>query len=115
MQAKAAGLGFGIGAGITDTKKKNKLKKLGGRVTSVREFLGMTDTEAAVVEIRVELAAAVREKRLAAGLTQAELANMVGSTQSRIAKIEAADPQASLESMVRALAAAGARVRLRVA
>jgi len=98
-----------------DTKKKSKLKKLGGRVASVREFLGMTETEAAVVEIRVELAAAVREKRLAAGLTQAGLADMVGSTQSRIAKIEAADPQASLESMVRALVAAGARVRLWVA
>jgi predicted XRE-type DNA-binding protein len=98
-----------------DIKKKNKLKKLGGRVTSVREFLGLSQAEAAVVEIRVELAAAVREKRLAAGLSQAELASAVGSTQSRVAKIEAADPQASLESMVRALAAAGARVYLRVA
>jgi ribosome-binding protein aMBF1 (putative translation factor) len=98
-----------------DTKKKSKPKKSSGRVTSVREFLGMTETEAAVVEIRVELAAAVRKKRLAAGLTQAELANTVGSTQSRIAKIEAADPQASLESMVGALVAAGARVHLRVA
>jgi DNA-binding XRE family transcriptional regulator len=98
-----------------DIKKKNKLKKLGGRVTSVREFLGLSQAEAAVVEIRVELAAAVREKRLAAGLTQAELASALGSTQSRVAKIEAADPQASLESMVRALAAAGARVCLRVA
>jgi ribosome-binding protein aMBF1 (putative translation factor) len=98
-----------------DTRKKNKLKKLGGRVTSVREFLGLSQAEAAVVEIRVELAAAVREKRRAAGLTQAELASAIGSTQSRVAKIEAADAQASLESMVRALAAAGARVYLRVA
>ena len=98
-----------------DIKKRNKLKKLGGRVTSVREFLGLSQAEAAVVEIRVELAAAVRERRLAAGLTQAELASALRSTQSRVAKIEAADPQASLESMVRALVAAGARVYLRVA
>jgi DNA-binding XRE family transcriptional regulator len=98
-----------------DTRKRTKLKKMGGRVTSVREFLGLSEAEAAVVELRLELAAEVRNRRVSAGLTQAELAKAVRSSQARIAKIENADPQASLESMVRALVAVGARVKLRVA
>jgi predicted XRE-type DNA-binding protein len=77
--------------------------------------VGLSDAEAAVVELRVELAAAVRERRMAAGLTQAQLAKAFGSSQSRVAKLEGADSQASLESMVRALAVAGARIKLRVA
>ena len=96
-------------------KKRAKLKKMRGRVTTVRKFLGLSDAEAAVVELRVELAAAVRERRVAAGLTQAQLAKALGSSQSRVAKLEGADSQASLESMVRVLAVAGARIKLRVA
>jgi len=98
-----------------DAKKRTKLKKMGGRVTSVREFLGLSEAETAIVELRLELATAVRERRVAAGLTQAQLAKAVGSSQARIAKIENADPQASLESMVRALVTAGARITLKVA
>jgi len=98
-----------------DAKKRARLKKLGGRVTTVRKFLGLNEAEAAIVELRVELAAAVRARRIAAGLTQAELAKVLGSSQSRVAKLEGADPQASLESMFRALALAGGRIKLRVA
>jgi predicted XRE-type DNA-binding protein len=98
-----------------DAKKRAKLKKMGGHVTTVQKFLGLSEAEAAIVDLRIELAAAVRERRKAAGLTQAQLAKALGSSQSRVAKVEAADPQASLESMVRALAVAGARIKLRVA
>ncbi len=98
-----------------DAKKKAKLKKMGGRVTTVQRFLGLNDAEAAVVELRIELASAVRERRAAAGLPQAQLAKALGPRQSRVAKLAGADPQASLESMVRALAVAGARIKLRVA
>jgi len=98
-----------------DAKKRVKTEKMGWRVTSVREFLGLSDAEAAIVELRLELAAAVRDRRESAGLTQAQLAKTVGSSQARIAKIEKADPKTSLESMIEALAATGARVKLRVA
>jgi DNA-binding XRE family transcriptional regulator len=85
------------------------------RPFTVRDLLGLNEAEAAIVELRVELAAAVRGRRIAAGLTQAELAKALGSSQSRIAKLEGGDPQASLESMIRALAVAGGRIKLRVA
>jgi transcriptional regulator with XRE-family HTH domain len=69
----------------------------------------------AIVELRIELAQAVRRRRVAAGLTQAELAKAIGSSQSRVAKMEGGDPQASLESLVRALVAAGGKPKLKVA
>lgn len=98
-----------------DAKKRRKLRAMGGKVTTVREFLGLTDAEAAVVELRLQLAQAVRERRLASGLSQAGLAKAIGSSQSRVAKMEGGDPQASIESLVRALATLGAKPRLKVA
>jgi DNA-binding XRE family transcriptional regulator len=98
-----------------DAKKKRKLKKMGGRVATVAEFLDLSEAEASVVELRLELAGAVRKKRAAAGMTQAQLAKAIGSSQARVAKMEGGDPQASIESLVRALAALGAKPRLKVA
>jgi len=97
-----------------DAKKKKKLKQLGGRVTTVKEFLKLTDEDMAVIEARISIAAAIRKGRTEAGLTQAELAKRIGSSQARVAKMEGGDPQASLESMIRALGATGYRARLKI-
>src|SRR5262245_13857742 len=98
-----------------DAKKKRKLQKLGGRVTTVAEFLDLNDAEQAIIELRLELAAAVRKRRTVARMTQAALAKAIGSSQALIAKMEGGDPQASIESLIRALAALGINPRLKVA
>jgi DNA-binding XRE family transcriptional regulator len=98
-----------------DAKKRSKLRKMGGRVTTVAKFLGLTEAESAVIELRLQLAEAVRARRVAAGLTQAELAKAIGSSQARVAKMEGGDPQASIESLVRALTVLGGKPRLKVA
>ena len=98
-----------------DASKRKKLSKMGGRVTTTKEFLGLSDAEEMIVELRIELAAAVRKRREAAGLTQAQLAKAIGSSQSRVAKMEGGDPQASLESLLRALVAVGGKPKLKVA
>ena len=46
--------------------------------------------------------------RRKARLTQVELAERLGSSQSRVAKIEAADPSVSIDLMTRSLLALGA-------
>jgi DNA-binding XRE family transcriptional regulator len=97
-----------------DTKKLAKLKKMGGRVTSVQDLLALSHEDMAVIEARLTLGHAVRAQRTRAGLTQAQLAKSIGSSQARIAKLEGGDPQACLESMIRALAAAGSRIELTV-
>ncbi|HET6305102.1 MAG TPA: XRE family transcriptional regulator [Myxococcota bacterium] len=73
---------------------------------SVQELLGLTDAEAVLVEVRVRLAERVRERRRAKRLTQRELAERIGSTQPRVAKLEQAG--ASIEMLMRALLALGA-------
>ena len=98
-----------------DAKKKRKLQKMGGRVTTVAEFLGLSEPEQAIIELRLELAAAVRKRRTAARMTQAALAKAMGSSQARVAKMEGGDPQASIESLIRALAVLGVKPKLKVA
>jgi ribosome-binding protein aMBF1 (putative translation factor) len=73
---------------------------------TAQELLGLTDEEAAIVEMRVRLAARVREKRRAKRVTQRQLAERIQSTQPRVAKLEQAD--ASIEMLMRALLALGA-------
>ena len=73
---------------------------------SVQDLLGLSDHEAAVVEIRVRLAERIRERRHAIGITQKQLAERIGSTQPRVARLEQAD--ASIEMLIRALIALGA-------
>jgi DNA-binding XRE family transcriptional regulator len=98
-----------------DAKKKRKLQKLGGRVTTVAEFLNLSEPEQVISELRLELAAVVRKRRTAARMTQAALAKALGSSQARVAKMEGGDPQASIESLVRALVVLGLRPKLKVA
>lgn len=74
-----------------DAKKKRKLQKLSGRVTTVAEFLDLSAAEEVIIEVRLELAAAVKKRRTAARMTQAALAKAIGSTQARVAKMEAGD------------------------
>jgi transcriptional regulator with XRE-family HTH domain len=63
--------------------------------------------EATVVEMRVALATALKQRRLDLGLSQSALAEELRSSQSRVAKMEAADPSVSLDLLVRAVVTAG--------
>ena len=91
--------------------KAEKLKRLraaGWRAGSARDFLQLSDEEAALVEIKLSLTDAVRQARTKHKLSQSDLALRIKSSQSRVAKIEAGDPGVSLDLIVRALFAAGA-------
>ena len=68
----------------------------------------MTPEEAAYVELRLKLSDAVRELRKRKQLTQVQLAELLESSQSRVAKVEAADESVSLDLLVRSLLALGA-------
>ena len=89
-------------------ERKRQLENAGWRVGDAREFLDMTPDESAFVEIKLALARRVRELREKHNWTQAEFAKRLGSSQSRVAKMEAADPTVSVDLLVRSLLAAGA-------
>ena len=92
-------------------EKKKKLEAAGWSVGGVREFLALTPEETEFVEIKLALARRLRALREQRHWTQAELAKHVGSSQSRVAKMEAADPTVSVDLLVRSLLAAGANRR----
>jgi DNA-binding XRE family transcriptional regulator len=89
-------------------EKRKKLEAAGWRVGDVKDFLALTSGEAEFVEIKLALARRLRELREEQNWTQAEFARRVGSSQSRVAKMEAADPTVSVDLLVRSLLAAGA-------
>lgn len=90
------------------TNKQERLEAAGWRVGSAAEFVELRDDEVTLLEMRESLGSRVRELRTAAGVTQTGLAKSMGSSQSRVAKIESGHPGVSLELMVRALLALGA-------
>jgi predicted transcriptional regulator len=93
-----------------DAAKRKKLEAAGYKVTNTQEFLGLSDEEMAYVKLHNALSDALRTRRRAEGLTQQALATQLGSSQSRVAKMEARDESVSLDLLVRALLATGATV-----
>lgn len=90
-----------------ETKKLARLEAAGWKTGSADDFLGLTPEESAYLDLRMVLSDAVRETRKAKRLTQVELAGLLESSQSRVAKVEAADESVSLDLLIRALLALG--------
>lgn len=90
-----------------DARKRKKLEAAGWRVGSAKEFLGLTTEEAVLIDLKLTLGNLVRSARQRAKLSQKALAIRLGSSQSRVAKLEAGDASVSLDLIVKAAVAAG--------
>ena len=94
--------------------KKSKQKRLaaaGWRVGTPAEFLELDDIESQVVEIKLSLSEALRTAREQRHWTQTQLAQKIGSSQSRVARMESGDRGVSLDLLVQGLLATGATRR----
>lgn len=91
-----------------DESTRKRLEDDGWKIGDTQEFLGLSDEEMAYIDLRIAVRKALRARREAQGLTQRMLANRIGSSQSRVAKMEAGDSSVSLDLLVRALLATGA-------
>ena len=91
--------------------KRKRLESKGWKIGSAKEFLNLSPEESAYIELKLELAEGLRAHRERHNLTQVELAKLVKSSQSRVAKMEAGDPSVSLDLLVRSLLALGASKR----
>ena len=80
-----------------------RLRKAGFKVGSAADFLRLSDEEQALVAMKLELVDGVKALRAEQRITQAELANGLGSSQSRVAKLEAGDRSVSIDLLMRAL------------
>lgn len=89
--------------------KCEKLKAAGWAVGSVQEFLGLSDADAALIEMKLSLSRSLRDRRQRCGVSQVELAKRLRSSQSRVAKMEAGDPSVSMDLLVSSLLVLGAK------
>lgn len=90
--------------------QRKALEAAGFRVGDAGDFLGLSPIERQLVELRVSLAEAIRQRRELLDVSQATLAKAIGSSQSRVAKIEAGEAGISLDLMARGLFALGAEI-----
>jgi len=90
---------------------RERHEKAGWKVGTAAEFLELSDVEAALVEAKLALGDAVRALRRRGHISQQDLAKRMGSSQSRVAKVENHDPEVSLDLQLRAVFAARPEAR----
>lgn len=93
-----------------DMVKRKALEAEGWKFGDAADILEMTDEERQLLDARVEVAMAIRRQRQARRISQKELGARLKTSQPRVAKIERAAPDVSLDQLVRAFAAAGGKV-----
>jgi len=87
--------------------KRQKLEQNGWRVGTASDFLGLSAEESAYIEMKLALSETLREEREKKKLSQVQFARLIASSQSRVAKMEAADSSVSMDLLVKSLLALG--------
>lgn len=93
-----------------EAAKHKAFNSSGWKVGDAADFLEMSDQERQLLDARVALALAIRRQREASELSQKELGARLKTSQPRVAKIERAAADVSLDQLVRALTAAGGQI-----
>jgi ribosome-binding protein aMBF1 (putative translation factor) len=93
-----------------DSRQRKALEAAGWRFGDAADFLAMSDAERQLLDARTEAAVAVRRQRIKRKMSQKQLADRINTSQPRVAKIEQAAPDVSLDQILRAFVAAGGRV-----
>jgi predicted XRE-type DNA-binding protein len=88
--------------------KQERLTSKGWKIGSADDFLELTPEESAYVDLKLRLSDSLKQRRAQQKLSQKELAKLVKSSQSRVAKMEAGDPTVSLDLLIKTLLALGA-------
>jgi len=101
--------GEGGGAEMDDARRE-ELGRKGAVELAIGEWLGFSEAEAELVELRVRVAKAIRRRRSEAGMTQVQFAGRIGVSQPVVAKMEDAGPGVSLDRLMKAYFAAGGKV-----
>ena len=88
--------------------KRKKLEAKGWKVGTVKDFLDLSTEEVAYIELKHALSNSLKERRAKEKLSQVEVAKIVKTSQSRVAKMEAGDPSVSIDLLIKSLLALGA-------
>lgn len=88
--------------------KRRRLEQAGWAVGDAGDFLRLSAEERRFIEAKLALATGLRRLRERLGLTQADVARRIRSSQSRVAKMEAAHVSVSFDLLLRSLFSLGA-------
>ena len=91
--------------------KRRRLERAGRKIGDAADFLQLSDDERRFIETKLALAEGFRRLREHKGLTQTDVARRIGSSQSRVAKMEIADRTVSTDLLLRSLFRLGANRR----
>lgn len=94
-----------------DPEKRKLLEADGWVIGDTQSFLGLSDAEMAYIDLALGLARALKERRIRDGLTQQQAAELLGSSQSRVAKMEMGHPSVTVDRLIKALFAMGVTLR----
>lgn len=86
-------------------KKRAQIESMGGRVTTVEEWLDLTPEEVAVIDMKIRLGEVLRAQRRKKKLSQQRVAKILKTSQGRVSKLERG--QATLDQLARSLLALG--------
>ena len=86
-------------------KKRERIKSMGGRVTSAGEWLDLSPEEIAVIDMKIRLGEQIKARRRKKRLSQESLAKLLKTSQGRVSKLEKG--QATLDQLARSLLALG--------
>ena len=91
-----------------DAAKRARLEARGYMVVDdAADWLGLDEVERQVVEFRVRVGGYVRRRREGREVSQAALAKVMGSSQSRVAKVEASADGVGIDLLMRAFFSVG--------
>ena len=88
--------------------KRQRLERKGWKVGDARDLLQLTDDEVTYIELKLALGDQLKAMRERKAVTQVELAKLLSSSQSRVAKMESGDPSVSIDLLVKGMLALGA-------
>lgn len=78
-------------------KKKARIEAMGGRVTTVEEWLDLTPEEVAIIDMKIRLGEELKAQRKKKRLSQEEAAKILKTSQGRVSKMERG--QATLDQL----------------
>lgn len=93
-----------------DAETQKRLEEDGWVFGDTQSFLGLSDAEMDYIDLAILLSRALKARRIQMGITQEQAAELIGSSQSRVAKMEMGHPSATVDRLIRALFALGVRL-----
>lgn len=91
-----------------EKEKQKRLEAKSYKVGTAEDFLGLSKEQSEYIDMKLALSQALAKQRKQKNLTQIQLAKLLKSSQSRVAKMETGDPTVSLDLLIKSLLAMGA-------